>query len=58
VRVAAVTQGIRSFATTHYVFASLNHARSWTGAPPASASYFTVRVARGANVEAIRRKHP
>jgi putative ABC transport system permease protein len=56
VRVAAVTEGIRSFATTPYVFASLNHARSWMGAPPSSATYFTVRAAPGANVEAIRRR--
>jgi putative ABC transport system permease protein len=56
VRVAAVTQGIRSFATTPYVFASLNHARAWMRAPPSSASYFMVRVAPGANVNAIRQK--
>jgi putative ABC transport system permease protein len=56
VRVAAVTQGIRSFATTPYVFAALNHARSWMRAPPSAASYFMVRVAPGANIEAIRRK--
>ena len=53
-RVAVVTKGIRSFTTTPYVFTSLIRARSYMKAPPSSATYFLVRLAPGANVEAIR----
>jgi putative ABC transport system permease protein len=53
-RVAVVTKGIRSFTTTPYVFASLDRARSYMKAPPSSATYFLVRLAPGANVEAVR----
>jgi putative ABC transport system permease protein len=53
-RVAVVTRGIRSFTTTPYVFTTLIRARSYMKAPPSSATYFLVRVAPGANVEAIR----
>src|SRR5215470_1145417 len=53
-RVAVVTQGIRSFTTTPYVFMSVVRARSYMKAPPSSATYFLVRLAPGANVEAIR----
>jgi len=56
VRVAVVTKGIRSFATTPYVFTSLNRARSLIGAAPSSATYFLIRAAPGAEVEAIRRR--
>jgi len=53
-RVAVVTKGIRSFTTTPYVFTSLIRARSYMKAPPSSATYFLVRLAPGANVEAVR----
>jgi putative ABC transport system permease protein len=53
-RVAVVTKGIRSFTTTPYVFASLDRARSYLKAPPSAATYFLVRLAPGANVEAVR----
>jgi putative ABC transport system permease protein len=53
-RVAVVTKGIRSFTTTPCVFTSLIRARSYMKAPPSSATYFLVRLAPGANVEAIR----
>jgi putative ABC transport system permease protein len=53
-RVAVVTKGIRSFTTTPYVFALLDRARSYMKAPPSSATYFLVRLAPGANVEAVR----
>jgi putative ABC transport system permease protein len=55
-RVVAVTKGIRSFTTTPYVFTSLDRARSYINAPPSSATYFTVRVAPGANVDDVRRQ--
>ncbi|HML13536.1 MAG TPA: ABC transporter permease [Xanthobacteraceae bacterium] len=53
-RVAVVTKGIRSFATTPYVFAPIDRVRSWIGAPAEAATYFQVRVAPGADVAAIR----
>jgi len=56
VRVVMVTKGIRSFATTPYVFTTINQARSSMGAPPSSATYFLVRLSPGANIEAIRRR--
>jgi putative ABC transport system permease protein len=55
-RVAAVTKGIRSFTTTPYVFTSLDRARSYVNTPPSSATYFTVRLAPGANVDDVRRQ--
>ena len=50
VRVAAVTEGIRSFTTTPYVFMDVDRARSYTGVPSSKATYFLVRIDRGANV--------
>ena len=55
-RVAAVTKGIRSFATTPYVFAPIDRVRASMAAPPGAATYFLVRVTPGADVEAIRRR--
>jgi putative ABC transport system permease protein len=55
-RVAVVTKGIRSFTTTPFVFTSLDRARTFLGAPASAASYFMVRIAAGADVEAIRRR--
>lgn len=49
-RVAVVTRGIRSFATTPYVFAPIDRVRASMGAPPEAATYFLVRTAPGANV--------
>ena len=51
-----VTQGIRSFTTTPYVFTTINRARGYTGVSPNKASYFLVRVSPGADVEAVRRR--
>src|SRR6188474_549144 len=55
VRVAAVTSGIRSFTTTPYVFMDVDRARAHTGVPSSKATYFLVRVGRGADVERVRR---
>jgi putative ABC transport system permease protein len=55
VRVAAVTDGIRSFTTTPYVFMDVDRARAYTGVPSSKATYFLVRVAEGASVENVRR---
>jgi putative ABC transport system permease protein len=55
VEVRAVTNGIRSFTTTPYVFTTLDRARAFTGIAANKATYFLVRVAPGADVESVRR---
>src|SRR5436305_6903872 len=55
VRVAAVTNGIRSFTTTPYVFMDVDRARAHTGVPSNKATYFLVRVGKGADIEQVRR---
>jgi len=52
--VAAVTDGIRSFTTTPYVFANLDSARSFIGLPKNSASHFLVRLKPGADVAQVQ----
>ncbi len=54
VQIAAVTKGIRSFTTTPYVFATLARAQAYIGTPANRISYLLVRLAPGANVEAVR----
>jgi putative ABC transport system permease protein len=54
VRVAAVTEGIRSFTTTPYVFMDVDRARSYTGVPSSKATYFLIHVERGSEVGAVR----
>lgn len=55
VHVAALTEGIRSFTTTPYVFTDLASARSYIGIPSSMASYFLIKLEPGANVEQVRR---
>jgi putative ABC transport system permease protein len=55
VQIAAVTRGIRSFTTTPYVFAPLDHAQTYIGTSPDSISYLLVRLAPGANIATVRR---
>jgi putative ABC transport system permease protein len=55
VTVGAITDGIRSFTTTPYVFTDLGSARSYTGLPASLASYFLVRLKPGADIERTRR---
>jgi putative ABC transport system permease protein len=55
VRVAAVTHGIRSFTTTPYVFMAFDRARSHIGISADEATHILVRLAPGADVEAVRR---
>ncbi len=50
----AITNGIRSFTTTPYVFSSIDRARAYTGTAANKASYFLVRVTPGANVHQVR----
>lgn len=55
VRVSAMTDGIRSFTTTPYVFMDVDRARAHTGVPSNKATYFLVRVGGGAKVEDVQR---
>jgi putative ABC transport system permease protein len=53
-QVAAVTRGIRSFATTPYVFAPIERARAYMGTDPNKATYFLVRLAPNAHLASVR----
>lgn len=53
-RVAAVTRGIRSFTTLPYVFASLAGARGYLGLDRHRATYVLLRLAPGADADAVR----
>ena len=55
VRVAAVTDGIRSFTTMPYVFSDLDRARSYLDMPPNKISQLLVRVKPGSDVDQVRR---
>jgi putative ABC transport system permease protein len=55
VRVAAVTDGIRSFTTTPFVFLDIDWARTYTGVPSGKVSYVLVRVGPNADVDQVRR---
>ncbi len=52
--VAAVTEGIRSFTTTPYVFADLAHARSYIGLPPTKFNHFIIQLKPGADVRGVQ----
>ena len=54
--VAAITNGIRSFTTTPYVFTTLDRAQAYTASPPNKVSYFLVRVAPGADAAGVRQQ--
>src|SRR5215211_4303965 len=54
VRIAAVTEGIRSFTTTPYVFMDVDRARSYTGVPSNKATYFLIHIDRSWDVGAVR----
>ncbi|MDO8399438.1 MAG: FtsX-like permease family protein [Bradyrhizobium sp.] len=54
VTVGAVTDGIRSFTTTPYVFSGLRDAWAFTGLPTNFASHFLVRLKPEANIERTR----
>jgi putative ABC transport system permease protein len=54
VRVTAVTNGIRSFTTTPYVFMDINRARAHTGVATDKASYFLIRLNPGADRNHVR----
>jgi putative ABC transport system permease protein len=54
VTVGAVTEGIRSFTTTPYVFSGLAEARSYAGLPQSFTTHFLVRLQRDSDLERIR----
>jgi putative ABC transport system permease protein len=53
VRVAVITDGIRSFTTTPYVFVELKNARTYTGTPIDRASSLLVRLKDGVDREKV-----
>jgi putative ABC transport system permease protein len=54
VHVAVVTNGIRSFTTTPFIFTTLERAQSYIGSSPNKISYLLVHVAPGQDVERVR----
>jgi putative ABC transport system permease protein len=54
VTVGAITDGIRSFTTTPYVFSDLDSARSYIGLPANLVSHFLVRVKPGVDIGNVR----
>jgi putative ABC transport system permease protein len=56
VRVAAVTNGIRSFTTTPFVFMDVDRARAHTGVPSGKATYLIIRLSPDANLDHVRRE--
>jgi putative ABC transport system permease protein len=56
VRVAAVTNGIRSFTTTPFVFMDVDRARAHTGVPSGKATYPIIRLSPDANLDHVRRQ--
>jgi putative ABC transport system permease protein len=56
VRVAAVTDGIRSFATMPYIFSGLDRARSYLTLSPDTISHLLIQVERGGDIDRIRRE--
>lgn len=53
--VGAITQGIRSYTTSPYVFANLADARSYTALPDGFTSFFLIRLKPGADLERVRK---
>ncbi len=54
VRVEGITNGIRSFTTSPYVFTTLHHAHTLTGVPPDQANFYLVKIAPGADASAVK----
>lgn len=54
VTVGAITDGIRSFTTTPYVFSDLRDAWAYTGLPTSFTSHFLVRLKPEADIERTR----
>lgn len=54
VRVVALTEGIRSFTTTPYIFTTLHRARQILEIPSGAANYYLVQLKPGADLAAVR----
>jgi putative ABC transport system permease protein len=54
-RVEAITNGIRSFTTTPYVFTTLDRAQAYMGTPSTKVSYLLVHMAPNANIDSVRK---
>jgi putative ABC transport system permease protein len=54
VRVTGLTEGIRSFTVSPYVFTTLNRARTLLDMTPDDITYVLVKLADGADVESVR----
>jgi putative ABC transport system permease protein len=54
VHIVAITDGIRSFTTTPYIFMEIDSARRQTGIPSDKAAYFLVKLDPGADTESVR----
>ncbi|HXF53449.1 MAG TPA: ABC transporter permease [Hyphomicrobiaceae bacterium] len=54
VRIGALTEGIRSFTMSPYVFTTLNRARSLLGVPADSASFLLIQLTPGAPLDSVR----
>ncbi len=54
VQVATLTQGIRSFTTTPYVFTDLARARDYVGVSRNVVSYFLLKLNRGADIARVQ----
>ena len=53
VEVVALTDGIRSFTTTPYVFVDMAHARTYIGIPKTYANYFLIKLKPGADAKQV-----
>lgn len=56
VRVVALSQGIRAFTTTPYVFTLLDRAQRFFDLGPGDATHIIVRLAPGADIAAVQRQ--
>jgi putative ABC transport system permease protein len=56
VEVTAITNGIRSFTTTPYVFTTLDRAQSYVATPPNKVSYLLVHVAAATDIDNVRER--
>jgi putative ABC transport system permease protein len=54
--VAAITNGIRSFTTTPYIFTSLGRAQAYMATSPNKVSYFLVHVAPNTDIDSVRQQ--
>jgi putative ABC transport system permease protein len=54
VRISGLTDGIRSFTVTPYIFTTLNRARSLLDMPADNITYVLVKLEPGADAEAVR----